>query len=381
MMLLGLVLHSAISYGVIEYGAAWPYKDTSTNALLDVVVFFIHIFRMPIFYAMAGFFAAMLYLRRGPGGLARNRATRILVPFVIGWIVLFPPILLGFVFSQASRAGTIADALNAVSARIASGELYLDGTAHLWFLEYLLLLYVAALLAAPAVRRLPASWRSGTLNLFEKLMRSRLRPLWFALPTALTLCFMSYGGLDTSSSFVPAPRILIAYGVFFFFGWLLYLRQQLVPSFTRHAWLQVILALLIMPFNYFAIGWLFDAANPGSVKAFAVIVATTALMIWLLLFGITGLFIRYLDRQIPLVRYIVDASYWLYLIHLPFTIWVPGFLAGLAWPALLKAAAVFLISSPFWLLSYHLCVRATFIGKLLNGRRYPLRMPAGDAAG
>ena len=35
MMLLGLVLHSAISYGVIPYGEAWPYKDASTHALLD----------------------------------------------------------------------------------------------------------------------------------------------------------------------------------------------------------------------------------------------------------------------------------------------------------------------------------------------------------
>ena len=44
-------------------------------------ILFIHIFRMPIFFVMAGFFAAMLYLRRGPGGLAQNRATRIVVPF------------------------------------------------------------------------------------------------------------------------------------------------------------------------------------------------------------------------------------------------------------------------------------------------------------
>ena len=30
---------------------------------------------------------------------------------------------------------------------------------------------------------------------------------------------------------------------------------------------------------------------------------------WLLVFGITGLFLRYLDRPSPSVRYLVDASY------------------------------------------------------------------------
>ena len=87
MMLLGLVLHAAISYGAFPYRDAWPFKDRSTLPLFDILVFTIHIFRMPVFYVMAGFFAAMLHLRRGPGGLVRNRATRILVPFVVGWVV------------------------------------------------------------------------------------------------------------------------------------------------------------------------------------------------------------------------------------------------------------------------------------------------------
>jgi fucose 4-O-acetylase-like acetyltransferase len=366
MMLLGLVLHSCISYGEIPYGDAWPYKDASTNPLLDVVVFFIHIFRMPIFFAMAGFFAAMLYLRRGPLSMARNRATRILVPFIASWIVLFPLIRLGFYFAN--------EGLETVRRLVAAGNLYIDSTAHLWFLEYLLVFYLVMLLVAPVVRRLPERLRSAGLDLFARLMRSRLRPLWFAVPTSLTLCLMPYGLLETSTSFVPSPRGLLAYGVFFLFGWLLYLKRDLVQTFTRHAWLQVILGTLLMPANWHAIGWLFDPENPGSAGALYSVVITGAVMVWLLLFGITGLFLRYLDRHIPVVRYIVDASYWLYLIHLPFTIWIPGMLSGFEWPAIIKAAVVFALSSPFWLASYHFCVRATFIGEALNGRRYPLRL-------
>jgi peptidoglycan/LPS O-acetylase OafA/YrhL len=334
---------------------------------------------MPIFYAMAGFFAAMLYERRGPAGFARHRASRILVPFIVGWIVLFPLIRTGFRFANAAKAASLAEGLRAVGEVVAGGALYGDSTAHLWFLYYLLMFYVAALLAVPALRALPETWRAGTLNLFARTARSHWRPVLFAVPTAATLCLMSWGGLETSSSFVPQARVFLAYGVFFTFGWLLFLRRELLATMTRHAWTQVLVATLLAPINLAAVGR-FLATPERSSGAFAVIVVTGALMIWLLLFGITGLFLRYLDRQVPVVRYIVDASYWLYLVHLPFTIWVPGLLSKLEWPAVLKALAVIVLGAPVWLASYHYLVRGSFIGATLNGRRYPLRLPRREEA-
>ena len=45
---------------------------------------------MPIFYAMAGFFTALLIARYGLRRAAWNRFMRIAVPFVVGWIVVWP---------------------------------------------------------------------------------------------------------------------------------------------------------------------------------------------------------------------------------------------------------------------------------------------------
>lgn len=83
MMLLGLVLHTAVSYTVIDLGAAWGYKDTATTLFADLVVMFIHVFRMPVFFVLAGFFAAMLCVRRGVAGFVNNRLQRIVLPFVV----------------------------------------------------------------------------------------------------------------------------------------------------------------------------------------------------------------------------------------------------------------------------------------------------------
>jgi hypothetical protein len=56
----------------------------------DVALYGIHVFRMPIFFVMAELFSAMLLGRPGTVGLLLNRAVRIGVPFVVGWLVLYP---------------------------------------------------------------------------------------------------------------------------------------------------------------------------------------------------------------------------------------------------------------------------------------------------
>src|ERR671911_846280 len=85
MMLLGLVLHSAASYTQAPLGSLWPYHDPQTSVAFDLLIFFIHLFRMPVFFVVAGFFAALLYYRDGLAGFARNRVRRVLLPLVLFW--------------------------------------------------------------------------------------------------------------------------------------------------------------------------------------------------------------------------------------------------------------------------------------------------------
>ena len=87
MMLLGIYLHAAVAYDV---DGGWPWKQAVLTHSLGRSMAFIHIFRMPLFYVMAGFFLALLVERRGTLEAARNRAKRILLPFVLGWLVVFP---------------------------------------------------------------------------------------------------------------------------------------------------------------------------------------------------------------------------------------------------------------------------------------------------
>ena len=56
MMFLGIYLHAVVAYSP---NGGWPWKQAAQTRLLDGSISVIHVFRMPIFYAMAGFFTAL----------------------------------------------------------------------------------------------------------------------------------------------------------------------------------------------------------------------------------------------------------------------------------------------------------------------------------
>ena len=73
----------------------------------------------------------------------------------------------------------------------------------------------------------------------------------------------------------------------------------------------------------------------------------------------------------PTRRYIADASYWLYLIHMPIVMALQVAVSQRDWPWPIKFAIILVVAFPLMLASYHLLVRFTFIGVVLNGRRAP----------
>src|SRR5260370_20618051 len=81
MMFLGIYLHAVVAYSP---NGGWPWRQAEQTRLLDWSLSIIHVFRMPIFYAMAGFFTAPPLPRHGFPRAALKRLLRILAPFPVG---------------------------------------------------------------------------------------------------------------------------------------------------------------------------------------------------------------------------------------------------------------------------------------------------------
>ena len=85
--------------------------------------------------------------------------------------------------------------------------------------------------------------------------------------------------------------------------------------------------------------------------------------------GLMGLFRAVLGQGNARVRYLSDASYWLYLMHLPLIIVLQGAAQDWPLPSIVKLALLIAATVGFLLLCYQAFVRYTPLGTLLNGRR------------
>jgi peptidoglycan/LPS O-acetylase OafA/YrhL len=359
MMFLGIYLHAVVAYSP---SGGWPYKQVELTTALDFSISIIHVFRMPAFYVMAGFFAALLLQRYGAEKAARNRFLRIVVPFVVGWVLIFPPVAL---LAGMGRYGFDVALDGILSGRF----LAYAHPLHLWFLEYLIVLYALAALvvvALPVV--VPATARGLLLRLFRSAIRSRWAPLILAVPSFLAMLAMPRPWLEDPPSFVPVARIVIAYAIPFAVGWLLFLNTDLLEVLGRRAWLYTALAVVA------SLAYLASFAAPlDPALRFYLIRAIHAVAMWLLIFAVAGLFLRYLGGHSPLGRYLCDSSYFLYIASMPVLMAFQLVLKDALPTPLAKIFLALSASVAVLLVVYHYAVRPTFIGAVLNGRRYPRR--------
>jgi hypothetical protein len=364
MMFLGIYLHAAVAYSP-EGG--WPLRLGPLTKDLVWSMSVIHVFRMPIFYAMAGFFTALLISRYGLRRAALNRFWRIAVPFVIGWAIVWPISM----FMVASGRYGIDRALQA----FASGRVFnYAHPLHLWFLEYLIVLYVLAAVALAIVPLvLSQAVRAAALRGFAWIVRSPWAPLMLAVPSFAAQLLMPNPWIADPPGFIPDWGIVAVYVIPFTFGWLLFLNLDLLEVLSRRAWLYASLAVVA------SVAYRFSYRLPFERDLVLLIVRVVhSLDMWLLILGISGLFLRYLSDHSPLRRYLCDSSYFLYIAHYPVIIALQLLLKDLSAPAMVKVFLVLAGAIVVLLPVYRWAVRPTFIGAILNGRRYP---PAVGLAG
>lgn len=372
MMLLGIVLHAACNY-TRGSGEAWGFRDGHSWWGFDLLIGVIHLFRMPTFFLLAGFFGALVHARRGPAGFALNRGLRLGLPLAAGWWVLFPLTVAAFVFAIVTREAGPVTGLRAASGHLLAGAAFQEPKlVHLWFLYHLLLLHGGALLAVALTRAmLPRTLRASFVAAVAGLVLHPGGVLGLAAITAATLLPMRHGGIETQTGFVPPVHVLAAYGVFFMVGWVMHGRAAEMPRLARGwAW-RLAVGLVLGTVSLVATA----RAGLGSLPV-RWVPAGLALATWLLVLGGAGFFLRFLNRPMAGARYLADASYWIYLVHLPVVVLLAGLLSRSSSPVVVKFAATVAGTTALCLWSYALFVRPTFLGLILNGRRHPRGNPA-----
>lgn len=372
-LLLGIVFHAGLSFLPVFIG--WAVMDVSTSASVGVFALVSHSFRMELFFLIAGFLSHMTYHRGGAAAFCRSRVVRIGVPLVVGWFVLRPLIVSGWVMDGQSLRGDVDIAGGLVEGfrSLAMLPTGLFVGTHLWFLYYLLLITALIIVLRFLLMHLPVvgpAMRSGFDRVTAWVAESPFGIVSLAVPTAVCLWFMDGWGMDTpDKSLAPHWPVLAVYTLCFGLGWLLHRQASLMDAFSRLTAGRVALCLVSVLTSVLLASFQQDPGHPHIDLLRLAFVGSYALMMWSLVVVCIGLFKRFFDRPYPVVRYLADASYWLYLIHLPVVVWLQIAVAEMPLNWYVKWLAVVGITVALGLVIYDGMVRHTAIGALLNGRR------------
>jgi peptidoglycan/LPS O-acetylase OafA/YrhL len=341
---------------------------------LGWLAYYLHSFRLEVFFLMAGFFAVLVIERRGAVAYARDRAWRILLVFVV-WLYPMKVALTAIWIWGGLKTGWLPMP-GATVWQIVPGALKEEvwpgiNLTHLWFLYYLawisgIFLGLRALLGRVA-------WPGWMGRGLYAAMASRLAPLWWAVVVTPIAARMQGMDIDTpDKSLAIHVWALLLYGLVFCLGAWLYRHTELLAVFAAR-WKTLLVVGLVVSFvasigvgmRYSNIEWVrahSDGLRWATSFGLSLSMGSSVL-------GWLGCFVALFRRPSARVRYVADASYWIYVAHLPLVVAMQVGLAGSGAPWWVEVPLVMGGAVVLLLAVYHVAVRETWVGTWLRGRR------------
>ena len=342
MMLLGVLAH------VILIAPYFLEVRSIDRTVLDWLFWAIHVFRMPTFFLLSGFFSAALVTKSGYRGFLISRFKRVVSVLIVAEVII-AALLLNVPCSACSVAGAYG---------------YLNyGWLHLWFLAYLTIIAHAYLLMRWLVEKVVGAAIRQRMA-FSCARFGLQTSLLFGL--ALFSCLIpgyldSNGQLRMSIALVPDLSLLALFALFFAAGVLLY---------RTKAW--AVQNLVDRVRINFAVAIVFSALffeNSHQISNNWVDKVSYTIAMWFVSAGVLGYFAKHLNRSRARLKFLSESSYWVYLWH-PVIVLALAWAAGAAslnlWLALPLIIAITLVIT---LASYKWWVRDTLIGAWISGRR------------
>ena len=399
-MLFGIVLHGLLSFAP---NLPWTSQDIHQSEAYGIGFAAIHGFRMPLFFLVSGFFTTMMWRRRGFEGLFKHRMQRIVLPMVIFGAFLVPAIMIvggvaGAKQAQMYRDGELTVAQAATQSEQApelpSLGLVLEQLPewmmwtivvfcmlpvfhHMWFLYYLIWLVVGFMGVAWIAQKLKLKAVPGWF------IASPYRLLWLLPATFIPQALMTMSfGADTAIGIVPWPPKMLYYAIFFGFGAVCFGREEFEEKVGR-LWpmcLGLAVPAFILAYYLFTVRTSTYAAGFAEnqaqiIQSHLLCTAFTVTYTWLTIFGLIGFFRAYCSGENPRIRYFSDASYWLYLMHLPIIMGLQTWVSDWQYPSAIKFIGICAVTTGILLVLYEIMVRYTWIGTMLNGKKTRKRTP------
>ncbi len=352
-MMLGIVLHAALPYVVFDV-PGWP-SEKSDSEIITLIFQFIHLWRMPVFFILSGFFSHLLIKRHGWSYWWKNRLLRILLPLIV-----FTPLMatLPVIFQYGNTQKL---------------EFFysLEGYPyHLWFLWHLVIFLVFTVILKLYVfiiyKMLISLKLNKLIDMFSKANHHFLKFLFyskFPIPFILIISILSLG--ESGTDLISNP---VLSGMYFMFGYQIYNNnnlQNIVRNWKYYALISIFFFVLHTLIDIEIIK--LDFENQPIYWIPFILIKNFNSVFFSIFF--IGLFEHKLFDHNKILRIFSDSAYWIYLIHLPIVSFITFFMFRFNFAIEFKFILSILLTSIISYLSYKYLIRSSYIGVLLNGKK------------
>ena len=377
LVVLGLIpVHAAL---IFTPTADLYLKDSHTSASMVFIGAFLGVFGMPLLFFVAGAASWFALASRTGGRYAEERVLRLLVPLIFATLAITPIQVYVVTLSNPGLVSAIGapianprflDSFGSFYPQYLLSYAYFLGhpsvagfiafIGQLWFLLYLL---VFSLLALP-------------LFMYLRGPRGRRRIAWLAelcaRPWAIFALAAPLALVDGLAHAIwrgtGAIAEILVYLACFVYGYALYADARFAQAMRRQ-WapaLAVGLGLLLL-------AEIFLVQRPprpydnsvGSVF----FVPLRGIIAWFWVVGLVGLFSAHVNRTSRLLRYLAEAAYPIYVLHVAAIVSVGYFVVGWEAPLLVKYIVIMAGAFIITLGVYDLLIKRLRVTRLLFGLR------------
>jgi glucan biosynthesis protein C len=340
-LILGLFFHASIPFTEIPI-PLWIIYYESKSWVYDTILMGTHSFRMPLFFILAGFFSALLYRKLSTKNYLIARTKKIVFPFIASMIVLTPLMIIQYIW-----VGFVTNPWET------GNQFHWKNypVFHLWFLEILIIITVLVMSFIVSIKYFFPNTH-GYLQRLIEADSNKNKIFWNTLYLIgiVLIGFFSWTEFP-GDQFIYAFAInqpldkIFFYLIFFLIGWLLYVNVFLFERVRRSVKKNLLLGSAALFILLLVRYWLFVNKDEqfimlGILGNIAVPIAAVFLSL-----GLFGFFTHEKFKPSAIVNYLVNASYWIYLIHVPIIYYVQVVIADWQIHALIKY--IFIIAVTF----------------------------------
>ncbi|WP_374600049.1 acyltransferase family protein [Brevundimonas sp.] len=337
----------------------WHVHSAHTFDWLHEAVLITNPWRLTLLFLVSGAALRLMATRRTPGRTLRDRAERLLPPLIFGTLLLVPIQSWIEAIDKGGFDGTFIDWL--VHEFGPTGLSNGVPVNHLWFIVYIAVysLVAVALLTSPALMERLEGW----LVLATAGWRVLMVPMAYLIVIRIVL-FPLFGITNRLSW--DGYNHFLSLGAFLF-GFLMVKHEKLWAGLERHRRTAALIALIALPVM------MVQAAHPGGATWFGIPRAIVfGIDQWAVIAAILGYGSRYLRQASgPVLRYLVDATFTLYLAHQTVLVVAVWFIRPANLHAPLEATALVGITFGVSLLIYEIVKRVPLIRPLWGLKPLP----------